>query len=124
MLAAVFGDQGVDRSEAVDLLAMFSRPRSPFGQFFAQAGASLSDRLEDAFRTGFHSCGSVEPLLGLLALTPPGEAAVAVEFTECLLGGPSFLTGLAQVRDGVLLVFLERRQGVERWVGSSGEDWG
>ena len=51
-------------------MAMFSRPRSPFGEFFAQAGASLSDRLEDAFRTGFHFLR-----LGRAAARPAGAHA-------------------------------------------------
>jgi hypothetical protein len=124
VLATVFGNQGVDLSEAVDVVAVFRRPCFPFGQFFFQGYSSLPDHREAAFGSGFDAHGPVEPLLGLLAFTSPREAAVAGQFSERLVGSLPFLPGLCQVGDRPLLVPLERLQGVEGRTGSSVDDGG
>jgi hypothetical protein len=94
VLAAVLGDQGIDLSEAVRLVAMLSGPLSPFGHLRVQAHSSLTDLLEDTLGAADEPCGPVESLLGLLAVAAPGEAPVTTEFFERFLGGPLFPTGL------------------------------
>jgi hypothetical protein len=124
VLTTVFGDEGVDRSEAADVVAVLRRPCFPFGQFSLQADASLSDHVQAAFRPMLGSYGSVEALFGLLAFTPPGEAAVAGQLSECFLGSLPFLPALGEVGEGPLLVPLERLQGVEGRTRRSVDDRG
>jgi hypothetical protein len=118
VLSTVLGDAGVDFAEAAGLVAVLSRPRLPFGHLYVQVCPPLSDHSQDAFGSDFESYGSVESLLGLLAVPAPREAPVATELFERFFSGPPFLTRLGQVGGGPVLVLLERGECVEGRTGS------
>lgn len=92
MLPMVFGDEGVDLSQAAGLVPMLSSPGLPFGQLYVQALSALADEFENGFGAGLGSCGAVEPFLGPLPVSTPGEAPVAAELFEGFLGGYALLT--------------------------------
>ncbi len=96
-LSMVLGDEGVDLSEAAGLISVYSRPGFPFGHSCVETRSPLSDPLEDAFGSGFEPGGSVQPLLGLLAVAAPGQAPATAAIFECLLGDPPFVTGPGEV---------------------------
>src|SRR5882724_146499 len=76
VLSTVLGDEGVDFSQAGGLVSVLGGPCPPFGRLAVQAAASLCDEFEDAFCSGFNSCGPVASLLGLLEVPPARQAPV------------------------------------------------
>lgn len=124
VVSSVLGDERVDLSKAAGFAAVLGRPRLPFGHLGVEAGASLSNHLDDAFGAIHESCGPVESLVGLLAVAAPGQAAVTVECFERFIGRALFLTGLGQGGGGPLLVFLEGGEGVEGRTGRLVDDRG
>lgn len=122
MPSHLFSDEGVDLSETARLVAVLGGPRFPFGQLSVDPLSALAGAFERHLGEVFGPGGTVEPLFGRLAVAALREAPVATESCKGFLGGLAFLTGSGEVGHRPLLVFLERRQGIEGCSGCLVDD--